>query len=42
KRIPPRYLGQPSPFTHPHLLKPGEPESFSGPHETRTEIIPSN
>uniref|UniRef100_H3CHN3 X-prolyl aminopeptidase 3, mitochondrial n=1 Tax=Tetraodon nigroviridis TaxID=99883 RepID=H3CHN3_TETNG len=24
KRIPPRYLGQPSPFTHPHLLKPGE------------------
>ncbi|NXI72174.1 XPP3 aminopeptidase, partial [Anseranas semipalmata] len=24
KKIPNRYLGQPSPFTHPHLLKPGE------------------
>uniref|UniRef100_A0A8I3PGA7 Xaa-Pro aminopeptidase n=1 Tax=Canis lupus familiaris TaxID=9615 RepID=A0A8I3PGA7_CANLF len=24
KRIPNRYLGQPSPFTHPHLLRPGE------------------
>ncbi|XP_068606208.1 xaa-Pro aminopeptidase 3 [Brachionichthys hirsutus] len=24
KRVPPRCLGQPSPFTHPHLLKPGE------------------
>lgn len=24
KAVPPRYLGQPSPFTHPHLLKPGE------------------
>ncbi|XP_034499433.1 xaa-Pro aminopeptidase 3 isoform X3 [Ailuropoda melanoleuca] len=24
RRIPNRYLGQPSPFTHPHLLKPGE------------------
>lgn len=23
KKIPNRYLGQPSPFTHPHLLKPG-------------------
>ncbi|XP_053577367.1 xaa-Pro aminopeptidase 3 [Bombina bombina] len=22
--LPKRYLGQPSPFTHPHLLKPGE------------------
>uniref|UniRef100_A0A7N5P3C8 Uncharacterized protein n=1 Tax=Ailuropoda melanoleuca TaxID=9646 RepID=A0A7N5P3C8_AILME len=22
RRIPNRYLGQPSPFTHPHLLKP--------------------
>ncbi|XP_078093712.1 xaa-Pro aminopeptidase 3 [Mustelus asterias] len=24
KSVPPRYLGQPSPFTHPHLLKTGE------------------
>ncbi|XP_019345032.2 xaa-Pro aminopeptidase 3 isoform X2 [Alligator mississippiensis] len=24
RKIPNRYLGQPSPFTHPHLLKPGE------------------
>ncbi|XP_054325575.1 xaa-Pro aminopeptidase 3 isoform X4 [Pongo pygmaeus] len=24
RRIPNRYLGQPSPFTHPHLLRPGE------------------
>ncbi|XP_034046054.1 xaa-Pro aminopeptidase 3 isoform X2 [Thalassophryne amazonica] len=24
KAIPPRYLGQPSPFTHPHLIKHGE------------------
>ncbi|KAM6905370.1 xaa-Pro aminopeptidase 3 [Xenentodon cancila] len=24
KTVPPRYLGQPSPFTHPHLLKHGE------------------
>ncbi|XP_069005687.1 xaa-Pro aminopeptidase 3 [Embiotoca jacksoni] len=24
KTIPPRYLGQPSPFTHPHLIKHGE------------------
>uniref|UniRef100_A0A8C9QV36 Xaa-Pro aminopeptidase 3 n=1 Tax=Spermophilus dauricus TaxID=99837 RepID=A0A8C9QV36_SPEDA len=24
RRIPNRYLGQPSPFTHPHLLQPGE------------------
>ncbi|XP_078388155.1 xaa-Pro aminopeptidase 3 [Cetorhinus maximus] len=24
KNLPPRYLGQPSPFTHPHLLKTGE------------------
>uniref|UniRef100_A0A7M4G3H9 Xaa-Pro aminopeptidase 3 n=1 Tax=Crocodylus porosus TaxID=8502 RepID=A0A7M4G3H9_CROPO len=24
RKIPDRYLGQPSPFTHPHLLKPGE------------------
>ncbi|XP_027535964.1 xaa-Pro aminopeptidase 3 isoform X2 [Neopelma chrysocephalum] len=24
KKIPNRYLGQPSPITHPHLLKPGE------------------
>ncbi|XP_012590570.1 PREDICTED: probable Xaa-Pro aminopeptidase 3 [Condylura cristata] len=24
RRIPSRYLGQPSPFTHPHLLRPGE------------------
>ncbi|XP_074865753.1 xaa-Pro aminopeptidase 3 isoform X3 [Carettochelys insculpta] len=24
KKIPNRYLGQPSSFTHPHLLKPGE------------------
>ncbi|XP_038639410.1 xaa-Pro aminopeptidase 3 isoform X2 [Scyliorhinus canicula] len=24
KNVPPRYLGQPSPFTHPHLLKTGE------------------
>uniref|UniRef100_A0A8D0CEW7 X-prolyl aminopeptidase 3, mitochondrial n=1 Tax=Scleropages formosus TaxID=113540 RepID=A0A8D0CEW7_SCLFO len=23
-KVPPRYLGQPSPFTHPHLLKHGE------------------
>lgn len=24
KTVPPRYLGQPSPFTHPHLVKHGE------------------
>ncbi|XP_036157641.1 xaa-Pro aminopeptidase 3 isoform X3 [Myotis myotis] len=24
RRVPNRYLGQPSPFTHPHLLRPGE------------------
>uniref|UniRef100_A0A3B4Y8A9 X-prolyl aminopeptidase 3, mitochondrial n=1 Tax=Seriola lalandi dorsalis TaxID=1841481 RepID=A0A3B4Y8A9_SERLL len=24
KTVPPRYLGQPSPFTHPHLIKHGE------------------
>nr|XP_020838341.1 probable Xaa-Pro aminopeptidase 3 isoform X2 [Phascolarctos cinereus] len=24
RKIPSRYLGQPSPFTHPHLLRPGE------------------
>ncbi|XP_023415664.2 xaa-Pro aminopeptidase 3 isoform X4 [Loxodonta africana] len=24
RKIPNRYLGQPSPFTHPHLLRPGE------------------
>ncbi|XP_036408212.1 xaa-Pro aminopeptidase 3 [Megalops cyprinoides] len=24
KKVPPRYLGQPSPYTHPHLLKHGE------------------
>uniref|UniRef100_A0A3Q4G801 X-prolyl aminopeptidase 3, mitochondrial n=1 Tax=Neolamprologus brichardi TaxID=32507 RepID=A0A3Q4G801_NEOBR len=24
KAVPPRYLGQPSPFTHPHLIKHGE------------------
>ncbi|XP_040927766.1 xaa-Pro aminopeptidase 3 [Betta splendens] len=24
KMVPPRYLGQPSPFTHPHLIKQGE------------------
>ncbi|XP_074553251.1 xaa-Pro aminopeptidase 3 [Halichoeres trimaculatus] len=24
KTVPPRYLGQPSPFTHPHLIKQGE------------------
>ncbi|XP_046893914.1 xaa-Pro aminopeptidase 3 [Hypomesus transpacificus] len=24
KKVPPRYLGQPSPFTHPHLIKHGE------------------
>ncbi|XP_010610625.1 xaa-Pro aminopeptidase 3 isoform X1 [Fukomys damarensis] len=24
RRVPHRYLGQPSPFTHPHLLRPGE------------------
>ncbi|KAI4884408.1 hypothetical protein NFI96_013788 [Prochilodus magdalenae] len=24
KRVPPRYLGQPSPYTHPHLIKHGE------------------
>ncbi|XP_075888375.1 xaa-Pro aminopeptidase 3 [Nelusetta ayraudi] len=24
KTVPPRYLGQPSPYTHPHLLKHGE------------------
>lgn len=24
KTVPPRYLGQPSPFSHPHLLKHGE------------------
>lgn len=24
KNVPPRYLGQPSPFTHPHLIKHGE------------------
>ncbi|XP_040842476.1 xaa-Pro aminopeptidase 3 [Ochotona curzoniae] len=24
RQIPQRYLGQPSPFTHPHLLRPGE------------------
>lgn len=24
KTVPPRYLGQPSPYTHPHLLKNGE------------------
>lgn len=24
KTVPPRYLGQPSPFTHPHLLKHGK------------------
>ncbi|KAJ8387588.1 hypothetical protein AAFF_G00152840 [Aldrovandia affinis] len=23
-KVPPRYLGQPSPYTHPHLLKHGE------------------
>uniref|UniRef100_E9Q7I3 X-prolyl aminopeptidase 3, mitochondrial n=1 Tax=Mus musculus TaxID=10090 RepID=E9Q7I3_MOUSE len=23
KKIPNRYLGQPSPVTHPHLLRPG-------------------
>lgn len=27
KKIPNRYLGQPSPFTHPHLLKPGKDNS---------------
>ncbi|TRY54937.1 hypothetical protein DNTS_020702, partial [Danionella cerebrum] len=24
KNVPPRYLGQPSPYTHPHLIRPGE------------------
>ncbi|XP_059537429.1 xaa-Pro aminopeptidase 3 isoform X5 [Myotis daubentonii] len=24
RKVPNRYLGQPSPFTHPHLLRPGE------------------
>lgn len=24
RKVPPRYLGQPSPYTHPHLLKHGE------------------
>ncbi|XP_016281032.1 xaa-Pro aminopeptidase 3 isoform X2 [Monodelphis domestica] len=24
RKMPSRYLGQPSPFTHPHLLRPGE------------------
>lgn len=39
KTIPPRYLGQPSPFTHPHLLKHGESESFSGPCENQDRYI---
>lgn len=29
RKIPHRYLGQPSPFTHPHLLKPVNDTSVS-------------
>ncbi|XP_008328476.1 xaa-Pro aminopeptidase 3 isoform X2 [Cynoglossus semilaevis] len=43
KTVPPRYLGQPSPFTHPHLLKHGEvtPGLSQAEYELRRQRLAS-
>ncbi|MCJ8749392.1 hypothetical protein PDJAM_G00175870 [Pangasius djambal] len=43
KKIPPRYLGQPSPYTHPHLIKHGEvtPGVTQTEYELRRQCLAS-